>query len=375
MIIRMDKVNEKTWNESLSQAELGGTIFQSTHWAEYLRKTYGDSPNWFVSMDKKGVTQGLLVAMESCYAKHSSLNSSGKRGLIFGRLYKSALSPFFGNLLSSIYWENGPVIISPYSDNRPSAKSALYKEFLEKVLERCRERNCYAIKFARPTFIDDQPELFSTLGFSMRRMGTLLVDLSPSLDELWGQVEKDARRTVRRGLEQGVEITRAANLDELKEFYNLNIQASRRAQTKIYPFSHFSSLWNHFLPLNKIVVFIARVRDRAEAAALYLMHNKIIHIFALGDSEHARINKIYANEVLMWHIIKWAREQGFKYFDHSGVELHRVDAGDEKARSIYRFKMKWGGRLMEYHDYEQVLRMQSLITLLNRLMSDSIFHN
>ena len=105
------------------------------------------------------------------------------------------------------------------------------------------------------------------------------------------------------------------------------------------------------------------------------MHNGIIHLLTLGDSDFARSNRIRSSDVLIWNIINWAREQNFKYFDLSGVELHKIDAGDKKAYGIYKFKAKWGGKLVEYHDYKLTLNEKQILTCLNPFFSDSTIHN
>ena len=40
---------------------------------------------------------------------------------------------------------------------------------------------------------------------------------------------------------------------------------------------------------------------------------------------------------------------GFRYYDLSGVDPY---AKDEKARGILRFKEKWGGKMVLYHEYQ-----------------------
>jgi hypothetical protein len=379
-IVELEKVNEKIWNETLAKVVPDGTLFQSTYWADYMKKTYGDQPIWLAHFGRKGNMLGLLLAIESCYARHATLSSSDKRALLFNTTFRKTMVLVFQKVLPSISWENGPVIFSERSQetqlDRSIDKELLYKKMVEGIVKIALKKGCYAIKFARPAFSDDQPGIFSAMGFRKRRMGTLLVSLEGPIEALWNRVEKDARRTVRRGIEQGVTTYRASKVGELeKDFYSLNAQSSKRAHTKVYPLDHFKSLWNYFSPMKKAAVFIARIKDKPVAAALYLMHNQIIHIFALGDSDDARVNKIYANEVLMWDVIKWASEQGFKYFDHSGVELYKIDAGDNKAGSIFRFKSKWGGQLVQYHDYDKLLQKQKIVCLLNRILADPSIHN
>lgn len=374
MIVELKKVNEKIWNAALSKAESEGTIFQSTYWAKYLQKTFGDRPIYIVSLDNNGNIEGLLLAIESCYAKHSALTLCGKRGLLFGKLYKQAISPVFHKMVPSIVWENGPIILSQSSVKNPSHKKVLYRKIVEKIVDEAQKRNCYKIKFARPTFFNDNTEIFSSLGFRKKRMGNILVDLDQPLEDLWKRIENKTRRLIRRATDKNDEIAEVSKIDELREFYDIHLQTSKRANTKTYPFSHFGSLWNHFSPLNKAVVFIARFRDEPLGALILLMHNKIIHIYAGGDSDYARSHKMQATRVLLWHIMKWAHERGFKYFDLAGVELYKIDAGYKKALGIYRFKSKWGGKLVEYHDYEKLIQEKDLIKLLNRFLTDPVMH-
>ena len=378
MIVKFEKVNEGAWNSALKEAGPRGTIFQSTFWAQYLTKTFGDSPIYVASLDKKGNIRGLLLSVESCFGKHPSLTLVGKKGALVSKLYKYSGSPFLKRMAPFVSWENGPVIALQSLPETDPEKESVYREILENVVAIAVQRNCYEIKFARPAFFDDRYKmLFNSLGFAGRRMGTLLVNLDRPLEVLWQHVDNDARRCVKRAIQQGIDISEASKPDELREFYDLTVQTAGRSEQKIYPFSYFESLWNHFSPLNKIVVFIARTNIEGEpiATSLSLMHNETVHIFAIGDSDRTRTSKIFANEALMWHTIKWAHERGFKYFDHSGVQLHKIDSGDQKALNIFRFKAKWGGQLIEYHDYQKTLRRRKLVKLLSHFMVDSMVHN
>lgn len=366
----MERINEKTWNDAVDKAGFKATIFQTTYWAEYLRKTYNDRPIYIASVDNKGNRQGLLLAIESCYAKHPALTMIGRRGLILGKIHKYVISPLLHKTLPFIFWENGPIIYSLENQLR----RAVYQEILEKIVKEAKKRNCYEIKFVRPALFDDEAEIFSSMSFQKRRMGTILVDLNCSIDDLWNKIDKHARRNVRKQ-EKELEIVKASTLDKLKEFYYMHVDASKRTKTKIYPFSFYASLWNHFSPCDKIALFIAYHKGKPVGASISLMHNKMIHEFAISDSNYARSNRIYANDCIKWHIIKWAHERDFRYFDLSGVELYKIDVGDEKAQNIFRFKSKWGGQLIEYHDYGKTLKAKKLASFLNHFLADSVLHN
>lgn len=376
MVVELvDRPCDNQWNKLLCEAQPQGTLFQSTYWADFLQKTYGDCPLYFASYNKKGAINGVLLAIESCYAKHAIINSASDRNSIRTALLRTAAVPFFQIFLPSIFWENGPLVLSNQIGPERSNIESIYRGLLTSVVRKTSRDKCYAIKFARPHFFADNVKSFSSLGFENKRMGTLLVDLDKPEQDLWKELRKDARTNVRRGVGQGVYVSKVSKIRELEEFYYLNIQSSKRANTKLYPFSYFLSLWDSFSPLDKIAIFIARIKDKTASGALCLMHNGIIHLLTLGDSDFARSNRIRSSDVLIWNIINWAREQNFKYFDLSGVELHKIDAGDKKAYGIYKFKAKWGGKLVEYHDYKLTLNEKQILTCLNPFFSDSTIHN
>ena len=373
MIVELKEVNEKTWNTALIEAETKGTIFQSTYWAEYLRKTYGDRPIYIASLDNKGNIKGLLLAIESCYAKHPALTLLGKRGLLFGKLYKHAISPVFHKMLPFIFWEHGPIILtqSPRLMEKSSGNDVLFREIVEKIVEKAQEKNCYEIKLARSAFLDDHSEIFSSLSFWKRRMGTILVNLEQPLDTMWSRIDASAKKNIKK-LQGDVEIMKVSSRSELNEFYKMHVQTSERAQIKTFPYSYFTSLWDHFSKYGMIAVFVAKSRDEPLAGSLSLIFNNTTHVFTLADSNYARSKRLYAGDVLMWHIMKWGHEKGLKHQDLSGVELYKIDAGQKRAQGIYRFKSKWGGQLIEYTDYGKVFpRKRRLINLLSKHFSDS----
>jgi lipid II:glycine glycyltransferase (peptidoglycan interpeptide bridge formation enzyme) len=226
------------------------------------------------------------------------------------------------------------------------------------VIRTARTRNFYAVKFARPSYFADPTELMSSLGFEKRRMGTILIDLEQSPDVLWQRIDRIARRNISK-IEPAVKIVEASKLVELQDFHHLHTQATKRLRIKTYPFSHFASLWKSFFNIGKIVAFTAFLKDRPIGASISLMHNGIVHEYAYADSDYARLNRIYAIDTLKWHIIKWAHDRNFKYFDLSGIEFYRIDAGTEKALNIYRYKSKWGGRIVEFHDYKKTFQVKN----------------
>ena len=372
MIVESSRVNERSWNDALKDSGNDGTIFQSTFWANYAREVIGDHPIYLLSTNKKGNINGLLLAIQSCYSRYPALNSRSMRGIMFGKLYETALGPIFDRVLPYVLWQNGPVVLQKsLLDNR--SLEEIYSDLIENMLNIAKARKAYAIKFARPSYFTDRAELMSSSGFEKRRMGTILVNVRQPIESLWRSIDRSARRNISK-IEQDVTVAEVTKLAELRDFYDLHVQSTKRLKIKTYPFSHVESLWNFFSPLGKIVAFTVFIKDKPIGASISLMHNDMIHEYAYADSDYARSNRIYVIDTLKWHIIKWAQDRNFRYFDLSGIEFYRIDAGDEKARNIFMFKSKWGGEVVEFHDYKRTFHVRGTKLLSLFLEEGEGFH-
>jgi len=369
-IVELDKVNEKSWNEALENAGINGTIFQSVFWAKYAEEVHGDYPIYLISTDKKGNINGLLLAIQSRYGNYPAFNwgsCPGIRGFVIRKLYKTALRRIFDRTLPFIQWQNGPVVIQ-HSSLENSSPDKTYGALLEKILNIAEARNFYAIRFARPPYFLDRSQLMSAYGFKKRRMGTILVDLGQSTESLWRSIDRSSRRNIEK-TEADFTFAEVRNRADFQDFYNFHVQSTRRLGIEPYPVSHFESLWNFFSSLGKMAVFKAFFRNKPIAASICLLHNGMVHEYTYADSNYARLNRIYAVEPLKWHIIRWAHERSFRYFDLGGAFFFKIDAGDEKARNIYRFKKKWG-KIVEFNDYSKTLRARMETKILSLFLTE-----
>ena len=57
---------------------------------------------------------------------------------------------------------------------------------------------------------------------------------------------------------------------------------------------------------------------------------------------------LHEGDVLCWEMIKWAKEQGVRYFNMTGFD---IDPKNSRQQGIRRFKSKWGGECVYYGYY------------------------
>ena len=145
------------------------------------------------------------------------------------------------------------------------------------------------------------------------------------------------RPSVRRHIAQaergGVTIRQAESAEDLvNTFYRLHLRTRRRFGVPIQPRRFFRMLWESVIRTGLGSVLIAEASASPVAAEVFLSWNgTTISKFSASDE---RAWSLRANNLITWHLIKTACEQGSRWLDFG-----RTDAGSEGLRV---FKRSWG---------------------------------
>ena len=145
------------------------------------------------------------------------------------------------------------------------------------------------------------------------------------------------RSSVRRHIAQaergGVTIRQAEGPEDLvNTFYRLHLRTRRRFGVPIQPRRFFRMLWESVIRTGLGSVLIAEASGSPVAAEVFLSWNgTTISKFSASDE---RAWSLRANNLLTWHLIRTACEQGSRSLDFG-----RTDAGSEGLRV---FKQSWG---------------------------------
>jgi CelD/BcsL family acetyltransferase involved in cellulose biosynthesis len=145
------------------------------------------------------------------------------------------------------------------------------------------------------------------------------------------------RRSVRRHIAQaernGVTIRRAERKEDLVDvFYQLQLRTRRRFGIPIQPRRFFHLLWESLICAGLGSVLIAEASGQPVAGEVCLDWNgTTISKFSASDE---RAWSLRANNLLTWHLIRTAGEQGSRWLDFG-----RTDAGHE---GLAMFKRSWG---------------------------------
>ncbi|MBN1312801.1 MAG: peptidoglycan bridge formation glycyltransferase FemA/FemB family protein [Anaerolineae bacterium] len=196
--------------------------------------------------------------------------------------------------------------------------------------------------------------------FGAMSSATTLIDLSQSLDEIFAQMHKKNRQQIRRSEREGITVREGTEAD-LDTFYELHLATSQRRQFVPFPRAYFERMWEVMNPHGYIAMMLAEYRGEAVSTLL---------LAAFGDTVMTKVSgwsglygKYRPNEAMHWGAIRWAKDQGFRYFDFDGIDPAAAHAilDDQPVAELCRntptaFKLQFGGQVTLYpSSYDYVL--------------------
>ena len=143
------------------------------------------------------------------------------------------------------------------------------------------------------------------------------------------QVQRNIKRAEREGLTVRMG---TSPRDLVDTFYQLHVRTRQRQGVPVQPRRFFRLLWDYTVATGLGSVLIVESAGQPIAAAVFLTWNEtVIYKFAASNESSWSLRP---NHLLIWHAIRTACEQGYRWFDFG-----RTDIGHEGLRN---FKLSWG---------------------------------
>jgi lipid II:glycine glycyltransferase (peptidoglycan interpeptide bridge formation enzyme) len=170
---------------------------------------------------------------------------------------------------------------------------------------------------------------------------TIEKNLSKGMEELWENLDKEARWGVKKAKKEQLTIKEYANEDEWREFYEL--------YKEIMVYSCLVPKDYEELKKETARLFLCMKEGKIIAgAAIKVRENKTV--LFLNASNHEFL-KFQPNNLLYWHIIEWGKKNNCPIFDLGGYQLNAKEGS--KLYEINRFKERWGGEIKRYYVYSR----------------------
>ncbi|KXH74445.1 MAG: hypothetical protein AM326_00150 [Candidatus Thorarchaeota archaeon SMTZ-45] len=297
-------IDEKEWNSVVYNSK-HGSIFHTFEWVDVLEKEFGRKiliGAWL---------NGKLVGVFPCIIGSKDKPTKHIRSFRLGFDY------------------GGPVSIV---DDRQIVMELVLK--FEEIAKK------EALKATIATTLDfNFATEFEALGYTKELGATFIVDLKKSVDELWSNLDRSARKNVRKALNNDFCIRSAKNRIEIEKYYEIFVETAKRAgfSPDSRSKNFYYNIWDNFHEKGLANIFIAELNNETVSDLCVLLYKKTITAFCSGT-----LNKylsLQPNSLLFWHVIEWGHKNGFEYFDLAGADLP----------DLYRFKKKWGSNLTNYY--------------------------
>lgn len=174
---------------------------------------------------------------------------------------------------------------------------------------------------------------------------TVVVDLSPSLDEILMSFTQKGRHAVRRAERDGVVVRRVEPSDEhCRTMYELLLETGRGAGFPVRHFEYYRDFYQAYGDNGGL--FFAYVDDVPVAGAFAMVQGEKS---MYKDGASVRDRPAYgASHLLQWHVIQWAKARGSLSHDLAGAPpIASVHDKTHPFYAIGRFKRQFNDAITE----------------------------
>ncbi len=316
---------DKDWNKRVLENK--GDIYQTTAYAQFQEECLGMKSIYLLVKENSKIIGQLVITHGPRFAKY--LRNKSKKTY---RLAEKHLKIYT--------FIRGPIIINK------KKKKQIYSFILD-YLENLGKKKAFMMQDISLPLNETEEiyKLFYKKGFYSDSWGTVVVDTTKSEEELWKDVSRSHRRSIRKGRKQELVVKEA----KTKKDYNTAISIIRDMAKRNKIFAHSKNYYPTFFKIlteNKMgkVLFIEKDGKGIATITLYLSGKKAIQTL-IAHTDYSMKKGYYGVDFLEWHIIKWCHENGYETYDLAGI---RPDSKEEKEAGLRYYKTKWGGEAIRY---------------------------
>ncbi|MDI3325736.1 peptidoglycan bridge formation glycyltransferase FemA/FemB family protein [Pontibacterium granulatum] len=184
-------------------------------------------------------------------------------------------------------------------------------------------------------------------GFTCATSNTLLIDLSPSEDDIKKAMSKNCRYEVNRAMREGLAIRKNKHQQEFYELYTQFVKAKRfdGDLDRYWDLAAAGNLYTcHYR--GQLIAGLLTLQDDMQARWLLSGSLRL----SVDDKQMTMISGL-ANRLLVWEALLDAKQQGIQLFDLGGY--YNGDDQSNPEYRIARFKKGFGGKPTEQFKYSK----------------------
>jgi lipid II:glycine glycyltransferase (peptidoglycan interpeptide bridge formation enzyme) len=318
-----------------------GNIFQSAAWGRYLQ-TAGYEVFYLLANDSAGLPVGSLVAFIEG-RRSGNRYTDGKPLTCVAKRLAACIFPV-------LRFIGGPLV---YVRNRfEESNDAIIRE----IHRLGRRIKVFEVRGTAPVHGDRQ--LATSWSTSSSTWGTSLIDLTLPESQLWDNLHRSARKSVRKARDERVVGRQMTDGSEIGSYLQLLQKTRHDLGLEMPPAYPDEIMWKCLGTSGHLRIFFAEIGDRLCHGLGVLVFNGVLYEIGVARDVEGLVGA-GAGDVVKWNIICWGAATGQRVYDLAGVAPNPADAKEEGIR---RYKTKFGGTYVEYpiHAYS-CSRMRSTL--------------
>lgn len=226
----------------------------------------------------------------------------------------------------------------------------LIQSCFDSLKELARTHNASFIR-VRPQLVENEisSAIFKKYGFSPAPMHltadlTSQIDLNKTEDELMDAMRKTTRYEVRKAEKLGVTVTTSLNVDDIDEFYNLQLKTSQRQKFVPFSLKFLKEQFRIFAQNNNALLYRTYLDKTLLAEAFIIFYGQEATYHYGASTEEGR--KVPGAYLLQWEAIKEAKRRGLTHYNLWGVA--KPEQINHRFYGVSVFKRGFGGHDVAY---------------------------
>lgn len=164
--------------------------------------------------------------------------------------------------------------------------------------------------------------------------GVVMLDLTLGPDALFKSFSSTRRTDIRSATKRGVEVFIAETREDFRAYHEIYVAWCERK--KLVPAS-FEAFEEALLLTENRRLFLARYNGKVIAGTIVRVYPGEMVEYA-ANSSLAEDLKLKPNDLLQWHVVQWACEQGYKRYSLGGAHLFSRKMGGTIV-PVYRYRL------------------------------------
>jgi len=224
----------------------------------------------------------------------------------------------------------------------------LFNALMDGVLVEAAKMNAVALKIDPEIDESDSGyiQMLASKGFIRKKKqvqprATYFLDLTRPLDELLMSFEEKTRYNIRLSEKKGVKVSEESTQTGIDNFYKLYQETCSRNNFLIHPKSYYTKLKDILIENGMANVFTAKFRGVPVASIfIFRFGERVWYMYGASANEY---RNMMPNHAIHWHMIKWAKEKGYKLYDLWGIPSNPKEG--QPLYGVWRFKKGFNGEL------------------------------